>query len=338
MPRLGEYRTTAALLGAALSLTLVSTASAADFTLKFGGGGQNEPIHDYLQHYEKCLEPASGGRIDVQLYPGTQLGGVASQIQGMQVGTIEAAMMAGQHMKGVDKRYGVVDAPGLFSSFDHANASYWDPAFRDRYLEAGKDKGVMGIGIFAYGPTSFETVEPVKTLDDFEGLKIRILATDIERKLTDAMGATGIQVDWPDLLPALQRGQIDGVHSNIVLATSYKFYTVAKNATLTNVSMIPVVAFVSVKFFDSLPADLQEAVLQCGRQVEQELAPIAAEYSANAEAAWKEGGGEIFVLDDADMQKLNEIAQAIGDEVFTGDPDIKEFYELLKAAAERNGN
>lgn len=328
----------AALIGATVGLALASTAHAAEFTLKFAVGTQNEPMHEYMKRYESCLEPASGGRIDVQLYPGGQLGGVGSMIEGIQLGTIEAIFIAGQHMKGVEKRYGVVDAPGLFHSFEHANASYWDPDFRDRYLMAGRDKGVMGLAIFAYGPTSFQTVRPVTTLDDFRGLKVRILASDVEQKLTSAIGAAGLQVDWPEIIPSMQRGQIDGVHSNIVIANASKFHTVAKHATLTNSSMIPVVPFMSVRFFESLPGDLQEAVLQCGREVERGMTEVAVDFDNNAQRLWQEAGAQIHFLSDEEQKRIDEIAAKVGEEVYSADPDLRELYEALRNAAQAHGS
>ncbi len=325
-------------LAATATLALSSGALAADFTMKFAAGTQNEPMHAFMKLYEPCLETATDGRIDVQLFPGGQLGGMSSMIEGIQFGTLEVMFGAAQHMKGVEKRYGVVDAPGLFNSFEHANAAYWDPIFREPFLNLGRDKGVMGIAIFAYGPTSYQTREAVTKLADFKGLKVRILASDVERKLTDALGAAGLQVDWPEIVPALQRGQIDGVHSNIVIAEAQKFYTVAEHATLTNESMIPVVPFLSVKFFDKLPPDLQEAVLACGRSVEQEAAKVAIEMDQTAQEKWEAAGGQIHLLSPEEQAELNKKAAAVADEVYADDPDVRDIYNALKEAAKKHAS
>lgn len=326
-----------AMLGVSLGLTFASIASAADYTMKIAGGEPNVgPMNALVAEFQKCIGPASGSRIGVRLFPGTQLGGPAAQAQGAQNGTIEAVVFAPQHLKGVDKTYGVVDAPGLFQSFEHANATYWDPSFHDRYLQAGKDKGVLGISIIAYGPTSFQSVKPLRTLADFKGKKFRILATDIERKLTEALSAAGLQVEWPDLIPAMQRSQIDGMHSNITLAASYKFYTVSKYTTMTNLSMVPVGIFVSTKFYDKLPADLQKSVLECGREAEKAAAPVSVKFDEKAMADWKAGGGELVRLGDKDQAQLNALAVEVGDSVYLKDPDLKNLYEIMKAAAAKH--
>lgn len=312
----------------------VNPATSADFTLKFATVPQNEPTHEYMKRFEACLEPASDNRIDVQLYAGAQLGGMARMIEGLQLGTIEGMMAAGQHVQGVEKKYSVVDAPGLFPSIEAANSAYWSPEFREPYLLAGKDKGIMGIGIFAYGPVSFQSKDPISTLEDFRGKKIRIIATEGEQKLVSALGGTGVQVDFPEMVPALQRGQIDAAHASIVIANAAKFYTVAKNVTLTNESMIGVVAFLSTSFYDRLPADLQKAVTDCGMKAEREMQDVAIEFDAAVIENWKKSGGQVHRLNEEDQEKLFNEAVAIGKEVIGSDPDLKPLYDALASSSE----
>jgi TRAP-type C4-dicarboxylate transport system substrate-binding protein len=328
-------RRTHVALGAMILATAAGTAMAADFTLKFGVATRNEPMHEYMKLFEPCVESASKQRIDVQLFPGGQLGGVSRMIEGLQLGTLEGVFIAAQHMKGVEKRYGVVDAPGLFTSFDHANKVYWDPRFREPFLNAGKAKGVVGVGIFAYGPSSYATKTPVTKLADFKGMKFRILATQVEQRIVDSFGAAGLQVDPGDWVPALQRGQLDGIRSNIVVARVLKVNTVAKHTTMTNEAMIPVVGYLSTKFLDRLPADLRDAVFACGKQVERESSKIAMDFDDKAQQAWKAEGGELHTLAPADQATLMANAQKIGEDLFSADPDLKDLYgTMVKLAAE----
>lgn len=328
-------RLAAILLAGFMSTATTGSALSADFVMKFTTAPQNDPTHEYMKRYKACLEPASKNRIDVQLYPGAQLGGVGRMIEGLQLGTIEAAILAAQHLKGVDKRYGVVDAPGLFSGIEHANAAYWDPSFREPFLESGKDKGILGFGIFAYGPISFQTKAPITTLADFKGKKVRIVATEIEQGLAGALGAAGIQVDFSDIVPALQRGQIDGSHTSVVIANAAKFFTVAKHTIQTDQTMIAVVPFLSTKFYEKLPKDLQTAVLACGRSVERDMQPVAIEFNTAALDVWKSNGGQVHKLNDADQKKLFETAIQIGEKVLGGDPDLQPLYKALVTAAKK---
>jgi len=331
-------RGAAATLGAMLLAAAGSVASAADFTLKFAVATQNEPMHEYMKLFEACVEPASRNRIDVQLFPGGQLGGIPRMIEGLQLGTLEGMFIAGQHMRGVEKRYGVVDAPGLFTSFDHANRVYWDPRFRDAYLNAGRERGVVGIGIFAYGPSSYATKRPVTKLEDFKGMKLRILATPVEQRIVDSLGAAGLQVDPGDWVPALQRGQLDGIRGNVVVNRSLKVHTVAKHATMTQEAMIPVVGYLSMRFVNRLPQDLQQVIFDCGRKVEREAAPIAVKFDRDAQAAWKAEGGEIHNLGPQDQAELQRRAAKIGEDLFGNDPDLKSLYSTMVSLAREHAD
>ncbi|HLB15729.1 MAG TPA: hypothetical protein VJM14_12425, partial [Burkholderiales bacterium] len=65
-------------------------APAADFTMKIGFGTMNDIQHQWAHWYKEALEARSQGRIEVKLFPRGQLGTIASQIEGMQLGTVES--------------------------------------------------------------------------------------------------------------------------------------------------------------------------------------------------------------------------------------------------------
>ena len=98
---------------------------------------------------------------------------------------------------------------------------------------------MIGVAIFDYGPTAYASIEPIRTLADFKGKKIRVLATDVERAVIDEFGGTGIPMDMGNVIPALQRGQLDGIRSTIVVLAVLKFYDVARYITLVEDTHIP---------------------------------------------------------------------------------------------------
>jgi TRAP-type transport system periplasmic protein len=77
-------------LALAVCLAQLTPAAAADFTMKFGTATFNETQHQYIKFYKEALEKASGGRIEVGIYPRSELGPIPRMIDGLQLGTIEA--------------------------------------------------------------------------------------------------------------------------------------------------------------------------------------------------------------------------------------------------------
>src|SRR5919106_6480721 len=100
---------------AAAALALATAPSiAADFTMKIGFATMNDIQHQWANWYKEALEARSKGRIEVKLFPRGQLGTVASQIEGLQLGTVEAFVTPSDFFAGVDPRFGAFSIPTLF--------------------------------------------------------------------------------------------------------------------------------------------------------------------------------------------------------------------------------
>ena len=305
------------------------------YTMKLGIVTQNDPIHVYIQEFKKRIEAKTNERIKAELYPGAQLGGTPRLIEGIQLGTIEMILLPPGFFKGVNSAFQATDAPGLFNSIDHAHASLTDPSFRDPFLEVGENKGIVGVSLWVHGPTSYASLTPLRSLADFKDKKFRVLATKVETDLMKSIGATGVPMPFTEITPALQRKAIDGVRSNIMVLAGIKVFSVAKNITLANDAMIAVVTMASKKFMDKLPADLQSAVLEVGREMEVYMLGVAKEYNGKAEEAWRQNG-VIYQLPEADRQILMKKGASIAENVLGSDKATKALFGLLKESAEKH--
>ena len=96
--------------------------------MKFGTATINEGQHQFLKFYKEEVEKASGGRIEVQVYPASQLGPIPREIEGVQLGSIQGFIGPVDFFVGVDPRFGVFSAPMLFSDDANAAATIHDPA------------------------------------------------------------------------------------------------------------------------------------------------------------------------------------------------------------------
>ena len=310
-------------------------AAAAEFIIKVAIFPTDEIHHEFGRIYEKRLEEVTDGRIDVQLFPGHQLGGVAEMVDGVQIGTIEISMLPPGFFKGVDPRFQVADVPGLFDDISHISRALSCPDFREPFMRLAEDKGMIGVAIFDYGPTAYASIEPIRTLADFKGKKIRVLATDVERAVIDEFGGTGIPMDMGNVIPALQRGQLDGIRSTIVVLAALKFFDVAKYVTLVEDTHIPDMAMMSKAFYDKLPADLQKAVMDTGRDLERYMEDVVIRYDRRAANLWRDKGGEVIRLSTADRDEFMRRTAPISDKVMGGDAELAPIYNLLKECAAR---
>jgi TRAP-type C4-dicarboxylate transport system substrate-binding protein len=308
----------------------VFPAAAAKYTMKLAIVVANDPLHEFIRGYGKLIEKKSGGQIEAKLFPSAQLGKVPRLIEGLQLGTVEFFGTPTGFLKGIDLRFQVLEVPGVFNSPLHAHKTITDPAFRTPFLRVGEKKGVTGVSLWMYGPTSYATLKPVRTLGDFKGRKFRVLATNVEVEIMKRLGATGVPMPYSETQPALQRGMIDGVRSNITVMNATKHHTVAKFITVVNDTYIPCAGFVSMAWLKTLPKGLQKAVRDAGREVEDFMYKTSQDFGSRAEDGWRKAGAEVIRLSASDQKKFMDTVKPIGDDILGKKAYVKEMFELMK--------
>lgn len=327
------------LMSAAGALPLLATpsvlrAQTSPIVMKVGTPTLNDTQHEWMKIFARLVEAGSGGRIKPEIYPASQLGSIPRMIEGTQFGSVQCFVGPPEFLSGVDSRFEILGAPGLFKSTDHANRAIQNPAFNKAFLSLGADKGLKGVGIFISGPTIFNTRTKIEKLADFSGMKIRVLASPIQTEQLRRVKATAVPMALGEVLPALQQGTIDGVMSVLQVLTALRFYDAAKFVVETNQAMVTVVSVVSKSWFDKLPADLQAVVAEAGQKASVEVYPWAMDFATRQRAAWIASGGVITDISAAEHEEFMKLLRPIGVEVTSKKPAEKELYELLVKTAE----
>ncbi len=301
--------------------------------MKIGTSTINDVQHEWMRIYARTLEGSSKGAIKVELYPASQLGAAPRMIEGTQFGTIQAFVGPPEFLSGVDNRYSVLGAPGLFRNMEHANSVLQSAAVREAILALGSNKGLRGVGLFMYGPASFNFRAPVNSLKEFEGKKIRVFASAIQTEPLRKLNATAVPMALSEVLPALQQGTLDGVMSVLPVFTALRFYDAAKHLLETDHAAVTVVSVVSKIWYDKLSKELQAAVDDAGRQADREIYPWAVDALAKSRQAWTANGGTLARLSAEEQAQLMKILQPIGAEVTAKNPGEKALFDLLAKAA-----
>jgi TRAP-type C4-dicarboxylate transport system substrate-binding protein len=324
---------------AALALALAgppAPAAAAEFVMKFGTATFNESQHQFIKFYKEALEKATNGRIEVGVYPRSELGPIPRMIDGLQLGTIEAYIGPADFYVGVDPRFGVLSTPMLFKNNDHASATVLDPELNEYLLNLGVPKGIVGLGTFGLGSSNYAAKSPIMRLSDFSGKKLRVNATAMEREKMRRLGATAVPMPLNEVLPALQRGVIDGTMSGNSVFIAFKFNDVVKVITVTNDTMLVSLAVVSKVWLDKLPPDLRKAVIDTGRQTQVRTHKWEQDFTKTLDAKWKEMGGQIHPLPPEDLAKMRELLQSVGDDVSKDQPPVLDLLKKVRAVAAKH--
>lgn len=313
-----------------------SSAVAAEFTMKFGTATFNESQHQFIKFYKEALEKASGGRIEVGVYPRSELGPIPRMIDGLQLGTIEAYIGPADFYVGVEPRFGVLSTPFLFKHNDHASDTVLDPALNGYILDLGIPKGVVGIGTFGLGASNYAAKSPIMRLSDFAGKKLRVNATSMEREKMKRLGATAVPMPLNEVLPSLQRGVIDGTMSGTSVFVSMKFNDVVKVITVTNDTMLVSLAVVSKLWLDKLPPDLRKMVVDVGHDTQVRVHKWEQDFSKGLEKQWAEMGGEMHPLPPDDLAKMKALLASVGDDVSKDQPAVLDALKKVREVAAKH--
>jgi TRAP-type transport system periplasmic protein len=295
----------------------------------------NDAPHQYLKDFAAAVERDSSGRIKSEVYPASQLGSIPRQIEGVQFGAIQAAVIPPEFFVGVDERFEVMAAPGLVVSFEHGQRVAADPAVQKLMLGLGAAKGLHGVGLTLSQPSSIISKTPIRHLADFKGKKIRIFASQFQTVALDRLGATPVAMTLGDVLPALQQGAIDGAVAGIGPFVHLHFGDAAKYVIETNQPAIFLMLEVSQKWYDSLPKDLQEIVDRDGAAVSMAINPAALAMYAEQRKAWVNGGGELISLPRDEQSAMMATLASVGADVAKAKPAVREAYQIVTDAAQR---
>jgi TRAP-type C4-dicarboxylate transport system substrate-binding protein len=198
------------------------------------------------------------------------------------------------------------------------------------------NKGLIGAAIFPSGLTGFVARTPLRTLADFRGKKVRVLASPFQIEQLTRIGGTGVPMTLGDVLPALQQGTLDGAMSNLPVFTALQYYDSAKYFTETHHSFVTTVTMFSKKWYDGLPADLQSVVMATSEQMREPINTFYKDFTAQQRKAWVAKGGELLSLPAADQAELMQKMAPIGPDVVKSRPTLKPTWDQLVAAAKRN--
>jgi TRAP-type C4-dicarboxylate transport system substrate-binding protein len=175
-----------------------ATTQAADVTMRVGHLNPADPFESHsgamTAIFKSLVESASGGAIEVKLFPNGQLGKDNEVIQQVRDGIVESTISSAG---GIAQHYplvGVFDIPFAFPNIAVANRVIDQrSAFGKKFtggLEAKTGLKVLGMidsgGFFAFSNSE----HPIKTVDDMKGLKIRTMTLPTHKAMVDSLGAS----------------------------------------------------------------------------------------------------------------------------------------------------
>ncbi len=322
-------------LAAALLATSAYAADKPEIVLNVGyGNNPGEPFDLGCQKWKELVAERSGGKMALELYPSQQLGSKDEVMDQMVAGEPVATLTDGAfyYDRGVHDM-GIVFGPFLFQSWEEAfklNDSDWFKG-QAKLVEDVAHMKIISAN-WRYGARHTLTTKPIKTLDDFKGLKLRVPTNQIQIKGFEVLGASPTGMALGEVYTALQQGTIDGVENPIPVLYNGKFHEDAKYLLLDghvyNVTNI----VVGTDFFNKLTPEQQKILVDTCNEAGEYQNKIVEQVEQDLLAKFKEEGVTVTEPSPEFKAQLVEATKK-----FYSDKDLSSkwspnLYETVKAA------
>lgn len=320
------------LASAALAaLVAASPASAKTFRIAVGdgpGGTQEELGKAFIA----ALEEKSGGEHSGKLFLSGQLGDEQATVNDAAMGTLDMSILAINNVTPFSPTVGVLTLPYVILSVDEAEAITQGEIGQELVDNTVRDAGVRIIG-WAYSGFRVLTnsKQPVETVDDLQGLVIRVPPNEIMIETYRSWGVDPTPLPWNETFTALQMKVVDGQDNPYMTNYAMKFDEVQSH--ITNIRSIfsiePLV--VSEQVFQGLSPEEQQMVLDAGEEATRHSGQFLREKESEIAAALAERGMKIVEPADGEAEFIERATSAVWPKFYDSVGGVEQVNKVLVA-------
>lgn len=263
--------------------------------------------------FAELVEQKSGGKIKVRIFPSGQLGGDLQNVSALQGGTLDLMVLNAGLLVGIVKDFAVLDLPFLFNTPEEADLVV-DGSIGKKLFDKLPEKNLVGLGYFELGFRNFtNSRRPIAKLEDFQGLKLRVLQSPLFIELVNALGANAVPMPFPEVYTALEQKVIDGQENPLTVILDSKFQEVQKYVSLTRHIYNPQSVLVGKRTWDKLSADEKKIVQEAIDEAKIYQRQVSRQRADEALEALKKGGMQANEIPPQEMARIREKAKPVID-------------------------
>jgi TRAP-type transport system periplasmic protein len=232
----------------------------------------NHPMVAMMDRVAKEVREKSGGAVEIQTFPGGQLGSSRDVIESTSSGAIqivdEGAAQFGQFVP----PFSILEAPYIWRDAAQIRKVLGSPIVDPMNADLVAKRSMRVIGSTYYGKRHVTSgSKAVNTVNDMNGFKLRIPEVDTFRAMAEAWGARPTPLNISELYLALSQGAVDGQENPLPTIQSNKFYEVQKYLILTGHILTPRLIVINEAAWQALAPkdrDILKAAIAANGQVQ----------------------------------------------------------------------
>lgn len=295
-----------------------------------------------MERWADEVEKRTGGKVEVQTFPGGTLLGAKNMLDGVIAGQADIGCLVLAYQPGRFPLLSVVDLPVGFPSSVVASRIMWDLYEKYNPKELADVKVVT---LFTSPPSNIMARDPIRKLEDLKGYELR--STGGGAPALKLLGATPVAMPMSEAPEALQKGVVKGIFSSLEILKDFKFAEFCRYETITNFQTWGFAIVMNKERWNSLPEDIQKVIDDLGVDQAEWTGKYVDEH-VNEALAWskKEYNIEVIRLSEKELAEWRKLLEPLNDKWLKdaeaagipGDKILKKMMKLKKKYTKMYGD
>lgn len=261
--------------------------------------------------FAKQVEEKSDGRIEVEVFPNSELYGDKDEMQAIQSNAVQVLAPASAKFTTIAPSLQVLDLPFIFDDPDEIPEVASPDTEIGKAIYANPDleaNGLKVLGLWDSGMKQIHSNNKTLKPKDMKGKKYRIQPSDVLRTQFETWSGIPTPLAFAEVYSGLQQGLIDGGENTYSNIESQNMHTVQKYVTELDHGYIGYILTVNKRWYDELPADLQSVVDEAADEASVFNRNEAQKVNEESKKAIEDSGGtEIIVPSKAERQAFKDM-------------------------------
>ncbi|HEX7052686.1 MAG TPA: TRAP transporter substrate-binding protein [Burkholderiales bacterium] len=294
----------AAALAAAIILA-PQAAPAAELNARLGSLDPTTTAkHRGLVKAAELVKQRTQGRVEIQVFPSSQLGNAREMTEAVQLGGLEAVINPASFLGGFNPAVSIFDVPYIFPTDREVSRKLREGPFGQAVLDTFRKRGFEPIALWDGGRKQLTSNKPLSSIADLKGQRFRVMDSKILIQQFGAVGASAIVIPFGELYTALQNGVVDAEENPLDIIEKMKFFEVQKNLLVTDHGAIVEVILFNPAWMKKLSAGDRAIVRAAFREVAPQVSKEKAADAARSLEFFRKRGLNVRVADEAERAKL----------------------------------
>jgi TRAP-type transport system periplasmic protein len=290
----------------------------------------DHPVVKAVEHMSQVLAKSTNGELSVQVKSNGELGSESEVLDKLRKGTLDMARLSMGVLGDSVPAAKLMSLPYLFRSREHL-WSVLRGDFGERLEREMQASGLVLVMYLDSGTRNFYANKPIRTRNDFKGLKFRVQPSAVYKDLITELGGTPAVIAYDKVGEALKSGEVDGAENNIVSFVSAEHYKYAHYLSLDEHSMVPDALFMSKKAWAKLTPQQREQLKMASLESEDFMAKLWQEKERDALTFAKKNGVTVISKSQLAMAGIESFAIKLYSRYVQDPKDLDTVLQIVSA-------